>query len=371
MKHICHVSVLNPLKHSRIYYRWGLGAISLGYEVSIFAQGEADEITDSPINFYATGSFSRLSIKRLFFSFRQRRKLLKLKADIYVLHSPELLPLGKWLQKKTRAKIIFDVHEDYYKNIIHAPHYPNILKKPLASLVRKQEMKATNYLDAVVYAEECYEEMLTVPKEQIFLLRNKFVQPTNPLEEGPISGPYMLTTGTLAWPWGLRESYELWKTICKISPIRWVVAGHSNDESVLDFLENEVGQSEFGSYFTLIGGRRYVPYSRIIALIKNCLFGTGFYHLQPNIAGKIPTKFYEFMALKKPLLFTKEQVWNDFNEQNRLGFSLFLGECKQRDRVEQTLEKVKKWKPVPGANERASFKSEIPELKRLLEGLYH
>lgn len=376
MRHICHVSVLNPLKHSRIYYRWGLGALKLGYRVSIVAQHNLKGIgqtEDEKIQLIGTGKFSRLSFSRLFFSFFQRKKILAAGADIFVLHSPELLGLGRWLKKKTEAKIIYDAHEDYYKNIIHARHYPSFLRKPLAQWVRKREEKALDYLDAVVYAEDCYEGMLPVENGKFFILRNKFavdgskmLRPDRSIEE-----PYMLSTGTLAWEWGIRESLELWKKACEVQPLRWVVAGHSQDKSLLEYLQREAEKAGLAAYLTIIGGVSYVPYETILRLIRHCLFGTAFYHLQPNIKGKIPTKFYEFMSLGRPLLFTQESCWDELNGRIPFGFSVKMGAWEEEGWVKNILDNAATWESDEESRRKGHFESEIPVLKSLLERLYH
>jgi len=373
MIHICHLSVLNPLKHSRIFNRWGLCAKQLGCRVSILAQGERSQGEDSGIMLYGNGNFSRLSLRRLFFSFSQRKRVLEMEADIYVLHSPELLGLGRWLKRKSKAKIVYDAHEDYAKNILHATHYPAFLKKPLAAWTRKQEVKALDYLDALVYAEDCYEGMLPVEKKRRYVFRNKF-SPPSPVKGKPlvdVSQPYMLTTGTLAWPWGIRESFDLWRVLCRQRPLRWIVAGHGYNESVLKFLEKEVPQSEFGEYFTLIGGRSYVEHGQIVELIRNCLFGTALYHLLPQIRGKIPTKFYEFAALGRPLLFPADKAWETLNGEYPFGFAVEKGAWEDDTWIRNLWEKLKSWEPSSRTQAYAGINSELPSLKSLIQALDH
>ncbi|MCI4667050.1 MAG: hypothetical protein MRZ79_02740 [Bacteroidia bacterium] len=366
---ICHISVLNPLMHSRIFYRWAKGAQKLGYETVIFAQGSGDARIES-ISLQATGLFSRLSLKRLFFNHSHKHKFKEVEADIYVLHSPELLGLGRWLKERTSAKVIYDAHEDYYKNIIHAPHYPAFLRKPLARWVRKKESMALDYLDAVVYAEDCYEGMLPADSSKTFFLRNKFAAEPD-ISPSDFSEPYMLSTGTLAWAWGVKESCELWKAICFEKPIRWVLAGHTNDRSVLEFVREEAARAGLENYLSIIGGESYVPYEQIIKLIRGCYFGTAFYHLQPNIVGKIPTKFYEFMSLGKPLLFTKEFAWEKFNLDHPFGLSVKWGEWENSKWVLNLHEQLQKWHSPKESLLWGKFESELPTLKSLLESLCH
>ncbi len=119
--HICHLSLLNPLRHPRIYFKHAISERLAGYEVSVIAQGRGEAYEDEHgIHMQPLQVFSRLSAERL--SRRQElyQMALELEADIYVLHSPELLGLAKKLKAQTGAKILYDVHEDYRINIRHA-----------------------------------------------------------------------------------------------------------------------------------------------------------------------------------------------------------------------------------------------------------
>ncbi|MEL6843914.1 MAG: hypothetical protein AAFP02_11955, partial [Bacteroidota bacterium] len=40
--HLCHLSLLNPLRHPRIYYKHALSACLAGYQVSVIAQGREE-----------------------------------------------------------------------------------------------------------------------------------------------------------------------------------------------------------------------------------------------------------------------------------------------------------------------------------------
>ncbi|MEL6132305.1 MAG: glycosyltransferase [Bacteroidota bacterium] len=308
MKHICHITVLNPLKHTRIYYKWALSQQEMGHQVTVMAQGDHGVFTDDHgVQLIGTGLFHRLSRRRLLFAWQIRRAAREQRADLYVLHSPELLPLGKWLKNSLNTQVVYDVHEDYKANILAAAHYPQWMRRPLAQAVRRFECKATFWLDAVSYAEKCYDNVLNVPPEKKFLLRNTFsfrpVQNQNPSIELP-NVPYMLFTGTIAHPWGIMETLQVWKKINAQQSLHLVVAGFAPQKEILDQIASLVASWGLGDRFTLIGGNAYVPYVDILHAIRHCAFGTALYHSQPNILGKVPTKVYEFMALKRPLLYS-------------------------------------------------------------------
>ena len=323
---ICHISVLNPSRHTRIFFKLALSQQAFGYQVSIIGQDDAPHPYEyQQVNILPLPPFGRLSWKRfLALPLWLLRRIRKYPAQIYWLHSPELMWLG-WLLKMRGKKVVYDAHEDYFKTLYFARHYPRCFRIPLAYLVRFLEKKWVRSLDAVVYAENCYDNMLAVPSEKAFVLRNTFtsraILTSNSTAFSIPGEKYLLYTGTLAKEWGLFRTLELWKRLNRDAPLPLVVAGFTHSQSLLNEIDAYVEQSDLQSLFTLVGGSTYVPYHHIIELIQNCSFGTALYELSPVIRGKIPTKFYEFMAFNKALVFTRDPSWEVFDKEHQLGIA--------------------------------------------------
>ena len=321
--HICHLTVLNPALHSRIFYKWAKSQQRLGNEVTIIGQSErteeylVDHIRIIPIN-----TFSRLSLKRVSLSLRYALILRKIGADALIIHSPELIPLAA-LFLMLGKKVHYDVHEDYAETILYAQHYPKWLKKPMAWVIRKLEKRAAKHFHSISYAERSYENILGLPKKKYHIVRNTFAAPEDDLD--PLQIPFkefMLYTGTLAEEWGLWESLSLWKQLNEHREIALIIAGHTHHKAIPQKIQEFVDSSKLRSLFKLIGGNSYVPYQHIIQLIKQAKFGTALYHPLPWIRHKIPTKFYEYMAFDVPLLYTATKEWEIFDQQYKLGIPL-------------------------------------------------
>ncbi|MEO0896133.1 MAG: hypothetical protein AAFY71_07045 [Bacteroidota bacterium] len=345
MTKICHISILNPQRHSRLYYRWAKGNVEGGFEVVVVAQGKEEGLNKDGIKMVSSGSFHRLSLKRFLFSRSIRQQAKEIHAEIYVLHSPELLSLGKWLKHELGATIVYDVHEDFHKNLLYSPNYPGFLRKFLANYLRNMERKATAWLDGWVYAEDCYRDILGRDSQKTHYFRNKFVLPLEPESfEWPVQGPYALYTGTLAEEWGVMDSLEWWIQAFPILKIPLVLAGFDANGRLVPRINKRVQDSGLGAYFYLVGGETYVPYAHIIQLIRGCSFGMALYHPLPQIKGKIPTKFYEYLALGKPLLYTKEGSWDNVNQKYKLGIPWDEGSQYSKERLNSVLQQLMDWK---------------------------
>lgn len=326
MKTICHITVLNPVRHVRVYHRLAKSQKAMGYEVHVVGQGAAGESTDERgIHLHGTGVFGRLSARRLSFTSWVKPLVLDINADQYWLHSPELLRLGRKVRRETGASVIYDVHEDYPANVRAGNHYPIGTKKLLATYIRQQENRAAKWLSAISYAELAYQGMIQIAPEKTFFLRNTFVPHLIPQEipaERIPRAPYLVMTGTLAPAWGIWEGIQLWEQMCTYRPIPLIIAGYHQQTQVIHHLRTRLQASPFQEFATLIGGDVYVPYEEIITLIRHCYAGIGLYETLPHLVDKVPTKFYEFMAMNRPLLTRVSPGWRDFDQKYHLGVNL-------------------------------------------------
>lgn len=324
--HLCQVSLMNPAVHSRIFFKEALTLVAAGWQVTIIGRDaatapyEREGVTIVPIP-----DFARLSLARMRMRHRVAGLAAGTQADVFVVHSPELAPaVARLRSERPRARIVYDVHEDYFRNIRYGGYYPPLLRNRLAAAVRQRELTMARTCDGLLLAEDCFEEIFeNIGTPRIFL-RNKFQRPASlqGLQASTPAEPTLLVTGTLAEAWGLFHAVDLWVQINRHLPVNLVVAGHSHSKELIQKLRGKIKSSGFESRFSLIGGNDYVPYEEIVKQIAACTAGLALYNPQENIKDRVPTKFYEFMAFGKPLFYTDNEPWNRLNDQWHFGIAV-------------------------------------------------
>jgi len=333
VKQLCHLTILDPLRHPRLYHKLARSQARLGYRVSVWGQGHGRvQRDDLGIRLRPTGKFGRMSLRRWLAPFWLAWLARRSGADAYVLHRPELLLTGWWLKRRTGALLLYDVHEDYAANLRHGAHWPAWLRRPLARSFRAWERWAVRrWVDGVCYAEACYDNFLGVPPERRVVLENAFVPPAErkgPNERVgighraplvPTHAPYLLYSGTIAVAWGLWEAIDLWQQWQAIEPMHLVVAGHTHQAAVLAELQRRVEASGYRARFTLVGGSEYVPHEQIVELLRHSQASLALYHPLPQTRGKFPTKFFEAMACGRPAIFWPLPEWIERNRQTPFG----------------------------------------------------
>ncbi|MDQ1353134.1 MAG: hypothetical protein QG657_3440 [Acidobacteriota bacterium] len=119
---VCHLSSLHPVLDTRIYFKECKSLAETGYRVVLIAVSE-NQTTDSPAaeSGIEIIPFPRYKnrLKRILLSpFKMYSMARKQKADFYHFHDPELLITGILLKWFTRSRVIYDIHEDYAKNLL-------------------------------------------------------------------------------------------------------------------------------------------------------------------------------------------------------------------------------------------------------------
>ena len=135
----------------RIFFKECRGLAAAGYEVSlVVADGKGDESRDNVQIVDVGGRRSRLS-RMVWRSRAVYRKAVDLDADIYHFHDPELIRVGRRLQRRGR-RVVYDVHEDLPRQIL-AKHYLKPWLRPLLSrLAETYERRIARSFDFIVAA---------------------------------------------------------------------------------------------------------------------------------------------------------------------------------------------------------------------------
>lgn len=360
---ICHLSVLNPATHTRIFAKLARSQAQLGHTVSVVAQHSAKvSLVEDGVHIHPVAPFHRLGIRRMWESllgiFLRARRI---DAEVYVIHSPELLPTAWLLYRFLGKKIIYDVHEDYAANIQMAIYYPTWLRQPLARGVRWLEIKSVSWLAAISYAELCYDNMLHVPSQKKFFLQNKVIAP--PITTTSLQ-PYALLSGTIAPERGLWDALALWEKLYTEFPMPLYIVGHTHRSDIVQQLRHRIAASPWADQIFLIGGSDYVPHHEVLSWIAGCTYGFALYRAGEFRQAIIPTKFYEYMAYQKPLIFSAEAHWLGLQQQWHFGVAY-------TENTAEIVTALRTWLAAPPIRSTSdwSWEAEVPIMEQMLNSV--
>ncbi|HNP16790.1 MAG TPA: hypothetical protein PKL31_00040 [Fulvivirga sp.] len=297
-------SVLKPVTDTRMYEKFGRSiSQAKKYEVNIIGFYSKKIPNADNIYFHPIFKFKRIGIKRILAPLQYLVKLLAIRPVVIIITTHELLIPSLIFKVFFRAKLIYDVRENYFLNIRHTNAFPNILRDIIAYWVRFKETLTSSYVQHFTLAEKCYENELTFIGNKYNIIENKALSLLSKSERATDKNnevTKLVFTGTLAESTGVFHCIKLAQNLHQMDDsITLNIIGYCSSKAELVRIKNAINNKP---YITLQGGDNLVEHSAILDAINNADFGLIYY--PPNVANDnaIPTKLYEYLSAELPIL---------------------------------------------------------------------
>jgi glycosyltransferase involved in cell wall biosynthesis len=319
-RRIVLASVLKPVDDTRMYEKMGQ-SLAKKYEVHIIGYPVIHKNTKPGIVFHAHGSFGRLSFKRLIIPWIIFIKILKLEPKHVIITTHELLLQGLLLKILIKTNVYYDIQENYYLNIIHTNAFPGVLRPIIARYVRIKEQITSRWIDWFILAERTYLKELSFTRGKATVVENKFAYDESitatKVRDKSRKGKRFLFSGTLSKTTGVFEAVELVSLLHQQNEnVSLTIAGYSAQKQELLELQNLISGKH---YISLLGGDTLVPHTQIVSLICESDMGIISYLPNPATQDRIPTKLYEYMACRLPILATNAFDWANMVDRLEVG----------------------------------------------------
>jgi hypothetical protein len=305
-RRIVLASVLKPVNDIRMFEKVGL-TLSEMFEVHIIGFPAKTNVTKD-VKFHPLKEFKRLSVLRLLTPWIILNRVCKLRPQVFVATTHELLLpgiLAKWI---TGCKFIYDVQENYYRNILHTNTFPAPLRPILARWVRLKEKLSKPFIDHYLLAEAAYANEMSFPKTRFTIIENKLkVIPTHTLLKRQKGTTRLLFSGTLSESTGVFIAIKLADVLHKLDDrIKLAIIGYAPLADVYQEIKAVIQDKPF---ITLVGGDKLVPHNDIMHAIAESDFGIVSYPPNPSTENSIPTKLYEYLGSQLPMLLINNPSW--------------------------------------------------------------
>lgn len=313
-------SVLKPVDDTRMFEKIGVTLAAEGFEVFIIGYPSTTQNTVPGITFIPLPVFNRRSLKRLLMPWKIFAKINQVKPEVIIVNTPELLVVTALHKILFGRRILYDVLENYYRTIRHTNVYPPVIRFLLATWVRLTEVLLSPCVDAFLLAEKGYAKELNFAKKPV-VLENKLPEKISqkyPLERSLYHN--LLFSGTLAPTTGVFDAIRLVKELQAIDQnYNLMIIGYAALPGVLSNIRKEINDSPF---IKLIGGDKLIPHEEILQEISNAGTGIIIYPNNPATESSIPTKLYEYLALKLPVIISHTQDSTDLVRRSNAGIVL-------------------------------------------------
>jgi len=312
---VCILTTVHPPFDTRIFYKQAKTLVKAGYDVTLIAQHDRDEVVDGVRIMALPKPQNRLA--RIFsLTLRAFWRALRQRADIYHFHDPELLSTGIMLKLLTRAKTVYDVHEDIPQQILTKHWVPVVLRRPIAWLFGRWEKLVARFFDVVVVATEGiggkfarYNPVIVHNYPSLEMLP----KPSQTTMEG--NEKTLVYVGGISKLRGAFEMIRAVEHLTHIEGLRLDLIGRFEPPG----LEGELQALRGYERVCFLG---WLPPEEVYRHLAQAGIGLVCLHPEPRYTVSLPVKLLEYMAAGLPVVAANFPLWKEIVEGNECGLTV-------------------------------------------------
>ncbi|WP_418501865.1 glycosyltransferase family 4 protein [Flagellimonas sp.] len=306
---VCHLTSVHNRRDTRIFIKECKSLQAHGYEVYlIVADGQGDEV-DRGIRIIDIGRPKGRLNRILGTTKKVYHEALKVDADVYHFHDPELIFTGSKLLKKGK-KVIYDVHEDVPRQIMTKPYIHPFLTKGISYFFEKIENWKSKRFDFIITSTAHIQERFLKINNNTKAIHNfPFLQ-----EFAEIQVNWADRRDVVCYVGGISKVRGNYENVEALSYIKrkMLLAGVFLPETYKQDLMNSAGWE----YVEFLG---FLDREGIQDVLSKSKAGLVTLHPTINYLDSLPVKMFEYMAAGIPVIASDFDLWKSIIEKENCG----------------------------------------------------
>ena len=311
---IAHITSVHRVNDVRIYQKEARSLYEAGYPVVIIGPESGVRLDGVQLRSFKPAP-SR--ILRVWHSSRLIWKQVRMHKNIRLVHfhDPELCILGLFF-KTARYKVVFDVHEKTYEQILQKHWIPRILRWPVAGAARLFERFAAQFFDGIVTATPAIAAGFSERKTtlvQNYPVPDMFDLPPSEKRANPYFGA--IYAGKLSELRGAVTMVQAASLLPSTNAPKLTLIGDFASDGSKEKVESMAGWQH-------VDYSKALPYSEARTRMQQAQAGIVAFHPAPNHIEAQPTKLFEYMAAGCAVVASDFPYWKSIIERFECGLCI-------------------------------------------------
>ena len=313
---VCHLTPIQRARDERAFTREALPSLAFGLRACIVGphslSGSIEEV-----EFVAVPKCRR-RLMRILLAVRLAHWALKQGADIYHVHSPELIPAGLLLRLVFRKKVVYDTREDFPSMMLTKTYLPQRWRPAASRLISAIEGLAARFLNGVITADAgSLRPLARKGKSRKLVLYNFPNLKFFPESSSPQKQYDLVYRGGLSERAGTFVLLRALRLLMNRGlPVRLLLFGYTDNQESEQFLKDFVVAHGIEHLVTLRGT---IPHDEMASTLRQARIAVCPLQKIPKFMNNIPVKVFESWACGLPVIATDLPPIRPFFAGRKLG----------------------------------------------------
>lgn len=308
-RRVCHITTVHDPDDTRVFHRECRSLVEHGYDVHLIAPCQGDYVKDG-VSVHAIPRVQNRFVRCTVVAWRAMVAALRLRADIYHYHDPELMPIGFLLRWPCAKRVVFDIHESVGRQILEKHWIPRPLRAVASHIYRIAERCLTVGQELIVAPERCAREY----QRHVHVVRNypRLGVRASALGETGADARHtrlLIYVGSIRRDRGADLYLELAERLrgdgceCQVKLIGPYVEGYGCQ------LRQRIEARGLQDIVEVMGR---LDHSQAMAYIARATIGLCLLLPLPNNTVGLSTKLFEYMMMGVPVLASDFESWRQY-----------------------------------------------------------